>query len=283
MRKLQVTYSIKALLIFGGIILMQIFASAVYALGYIFTKTVSGTPYNDILDGLTGAGYGNTSQIMWISAISATLSMIWCLILYMHSSWRIENLDYREVFTLKNILGIVGAGACGCITLTVFLSVIMNFMPKAFENYNEIMKNLEPSGGMLTFIYVLVIGPTSEELIFRGAIFDRTRLAFGFWIGNALQALLFGIYHMNIVQGIYAFFVGMILGMIVYATGSIICSIIAHIIFNSTTYIIQFAFGGDSIFMVALFMALVLISVIVLILSLRYFIIKCKNKEIKYE
>lgn len=274
MRKLQLTCSIKVLLIFGGIILMQIFASAIYTLGYIFTKAASGVPYADAVRGLAGS----TSHIMWISAISAVLSMIWCLILYLRSSWRIKGMDYRTVFTFGNIMGIMGAGACGCISLTVFLSLIMSFMPQAFENYNEIMKNLEPSGGALTFIYVLVIGPASEEIIFRGAIFDRTRLAFGFWVGNALQALLFGIYHMNLIQGTYAFLLGMVLGMVIYATGSIICSIVTHIIFNSTTYIIQYIFGGNSAFMAVLFMILTVLSVIMLALSLRYFINRCRDK-----
>lgn len=186
MRKLRLSCSIKVLLIFGGIILMQIFASALYTFGYIFTKAALGTSYTNIVEELTK----NTSNLMWISAISATLSMIWCLILYLRSSWRIKGMDYRKVFTPSNILGIVGAGVGGCITLTVFLSLIMSLMPHAFESYNELMKNLEPNGGIITFIYVLFIGPISEEMIFRGAIFDRTRLAFGFWVGNAIQAML---------------------------------------------------------------------------------------------
>lgn len=274
MRKLRLSCSIKVLLIFGGIILMQIFASAIYTFGYIFTKAALGTSYTNIVEELTK----NTSNLMWISAISATLSMIWCLILYLRSSWRIKGMDYRKVFTPSNILGIVGAGVGGCITLTVFLSLIMSLMPHAFESYNELMKNLEPNGGIITFIYVLFIGPISEEMIFRGAIFDRTRLAFGFWFGNALQAMLFGIYHMNLIQGIYAFLLGMVLGMVVYATGSIFCSILTHIIFNSTTYIIQYVFGGSSAFMAVLFMAVILLSIVTLVFSLRYFIIKCRNK-----
>lgn len=274
MRKLRLACSIKVLLIFGGIILMQIFASAIYTFGYIFTKAALGTSYTNIVEELTK----NTSNLMWISAISATLSMIWCLILYLRSSWRIKGMDYRKVFTLSNILGIAGAGAGGCITLTVFLSLIMSLMPHAFESYNELMKNLEPNGGIITFIYVLFIGPVSEEMIFRGAIFDRTRLAFGFLVGNALQAMLFGIYHMNLIQGIYAFLLGMVLGMVVYATGSILCSILTHIIFNSTTYIIQYVFGGSSAFMAVLFMAVILLSIVTLVFSLRYFIIKCRNK-----
>jgi hypothetical protein len=35
-----------------------------------------------------------------------------------------------------------------------------------------------------------------------------------FWVANILQAVLFGIYHMNPLQGIYAFFIGLFLGYV---------------------------------------------------------------------
>lgn len=240
MRKLRISCCIKVLLIFGGIILIQMVSSMAFMAAYTFLKIFQGASYNDIIQSI------NTDSLMWISIISATLSMIWCLVLYLRSSWRIKGMDYKEVFSLKNIAGIFAAGAGGCISISVLLSMIMALFPNAFDNYNRLMENLDSDGGALTIIYVTLIGPVSEELIFRGAIFDRMHLAFPFWTANAIQAALFGIYHMNLVQGIYAFLLGMVLGMVVYSTGSILCSIATHIIFNSTTYIMQYVFGGDS-------------------------------------
>lgn len=83
---------------------------------------------------------------------------------------------------------------------------------------------------------------------------------------------------MNLVQGIYAFLLGMVLGMVVYSTGSILCSIATHIIFNSTTYIMQYVFGGDSPILAFLYIICIIISFVILVLSLIYFISKCQKK-----
>jgi len=275
MRRLRLTCTIKSLLIFAGIILMQFLAAFIYISVYIFLKAVQGESYDILQDGISPIG---TSSLMWISAISASLSMVWCLILYLRSDWRVKGMDYRKVFTIKNISGILGTGAGGCVVLTIFLSLVMNIIPSAFESYNELMKNLDPGSGILTIIYVVFVGPVSEEVIFRGAIFDRMRLAYGFWAGNILQALFFGIYHMNFIQGLYAFLLGVVLGMVIYATGSIICSIATHIIFNATTYIIQSVFTENSPFMGMLFLAVAIISLVMFISGLYYFINQCRYK-----
>ena len=278
MAKLRISCCIKVLLIFGGIILMQVFASFIYIFSSIFIKIFSGASYAAVLEGITQTAFADTASLMWISAISAFLSMAWCLVLYLRSSWRVKGMDYRKVFTPANIAGMAATGFGACVTLTVFLSMVINLFPSSFSKYNELMSNFDSSGGLLTFAYVLVIGPVSEEIIFRGAIFDRMHLAFPFWTANAIQAAFFGIYHMNLVQGIYAFLLGMVLGMVVYATGSILCSIAVHIVFNSTTYVIQFVFGGNSPVMAFLFLICILISIIMLAFGLRYYIIRCKEK-----
>ncbi len=282
MGKLRTSCCIKVLLIFGGIILMQFFAAFIYIFASIFIMVFSGASYTDVLNSVSETGLASTDSVMWISAISASLSMLWCLVLYLRSSWRVKGMDYRKVFSPANIAAIAATGLGGCIVLTVFLSMLINLFPSSFNNYNELMSNFDSSGGILTFAYVLVIGPASEELIFRGAIFDRMHLAFPFWTANALQALLFGIYHMNLVQGIYAFLLGMVLGMVIYSTGSILCSIAVHMVFNSTSYIIQFIFNGKSAVMGVLFLFCIIMSIIILAFSLHYYIIKC-NEKYKWE
>lgn len=279
MKRLRVSCCIKVLLIFLGIILMQVFASAVYIFGFIFIKVFKGGSYTDVMADISAILTMDTAQAtIWISGISALLSMLWCLVLYLKSSWRVKNMDYRKVFTPGNIIGIFTAGTGGCITVTILLSVIMSLFPSAFKSYNELMSNLDSDGGLPVLIFVLLIGPASEEIIFRGAIFDRLHLAFPFWIANALQAFLFGVYHMNIIQGIYAFLLGMLLGMVVYSTGSILCSIATHIIFNSTTYILQFIAGSGSVILSFILIAIVILSFFMLVYSLIYFIKECQEK-----
>ena len=53
-----------------------------------------------------------------------------------------------------------------------------------------------------------------------------------FWVANLLQALLFGVFHMNMIQGVYAFVVGIVLGFICEKSHSIYPSMLFHILFN---------------------------------------------------
>lgn len=53
-----------------------------------------------------------------------------------------------------------------------------------------------------------------------------------FWIANCIQALLFGIYHLNLIQGIYAFVIGLALGYLCQRYHSVIPGMLAHLVFN---------------------------------------------------
>ena len=81
-------------------------------------------------------------------------------------------------------------------------------------------------------IYAVILGPVCEELVFRGVTMRLVRRALPFWAANLMQAVLFGIFHMNWIQGIYAFVLGLVLGWICEKGGSIYFSMFFHILFN---------------------------------------------------
>ena len=88
----------------------------------------------------------------------------------------------------------------------------------------------EPS--LILVLYSVLIGPVCEELIFRGLTLKYAKRAMPFWVANLLQALLFGVFHMNMIQGVYAFVVGIVLGFICEKSCSIYPSMLFHILFN---------------------------------------------------
>ena len=60
-------------------------------------------------------------------------------------------------------------------------------------------------------LYVVILGPILEEIIFRGAIL-RSLEPFGKNFAIVVSSLLFGLYHLSLFQGVFAFFIGLILG-----------------------------------------------------------------------
>ncbi|MBQ7422982.1 MAG: CPBP family intramembrane metalloprotease [Prevotella sp.] len=100
--------------------------------------------------------------------------------------------------------------------------------------FEGVMK--EPWGYIAVGIFV----PIAEEAVFRGAIlrtllnlFDRR----WHWFPIVISALIFGIIHMNLAQGIHAFVIGLLLGWMYYRTHSIIPGIVLHWINNTVAYI----------------------------------------------
>lgn len=106
--------------------------------------------------------------------------------------------------------------------------------PDWMDQYENLMETagLSTQVGFFMFCYAVLLGPLCEELVFRGVTLRRFRLVLPFWAANVLQALLFGIFHMNWIQGIYAFVLGLLLGFLCEKGGSIYVSLLFHILFN---------------------------------------------------
>lgn len=89
-----------------------------------------------------------------------------------------------------------------------------------------------------------IIGPLVEEVVFRGVIlqsYQRTGRIVGSII---LSSVLFGMMHMNFNQFAYGAVMGIMLALLVEATGSITASCIAHATFNSIEVVLMYASSG---------------------------------------
>lgn len=92
------------------------------------------------------------------------------------------------------------------------LNVILPLFPKTYEHYKLLMEQMGTGQGIVPLIYMGLLAPVAEELIFRGLILGYEERELPFFWANLIQAFLFGLYHQNLVQFVYAFFVGLLLG-----------------------------------------------------------------------
>ena len=104
--------------------------------------------------------------------------------------------------------------------------------PDWLQQYNELF---ETSGitdtTFVTVLYSVILAPICEELIFRGVTMRCARKALPFALANLMQAALFGLFHLNWIQGIYAFALGIVLGYVCERGGSIYYSMGLHLLF----------------------------------------------------
>lgn len=86
---------------------------------------------------------------------------------------------------------------------------------------------------IVMFLIMGIAGPFSEELVFRGIVYQGYKKSGTILQAMLLSALLFALMHMNFNQAAYAFVIGAIMVLMVEATGSIWSSILIHVVFNS--------------------------------------------------
>lgn len=215
-----------------GMFAVQSAATVVYMIVYIISQLSSGaiTPTQ-----LPSAVAGLMNSLGDIVVIATAVQLVVTLILY-RTAFRQKLESPTRYLTWLSIPAIILTAAGTELLISIIVSGIEQYVPSVIEKYAEL---IEQSGladlTLVSTIATVILAPVSEEILLRGMtlrIFSR--VTDRFWIANIFQALLFGIAHGNIVQGSYAFLLGLLLGYIAHKYRSIYASILAHLVFNFT-------------------------------------------------
>ncbi len=133
------------------------------------------------------------------------------------------------------LFGAVAALVPGAQVVCGYISSFLGMLvPSWMEQYEELldMAGLSDDITILMLCYSVILAPIGEELVFRGTTLRIFRRVFPFWAANIMQAVLFGIFHGNWLQGFYAGALGLLLGYICEKCGSIYYSMFLHFLFN---------------------------------------------------
>lgn len=175
---------------------------------------------------------------------------------------RIQGVDRRH-FVAAALMGY------GMQIVTTLIMVLVNvLLPSVMEEYNTLV---DGSGittyGLMWVISTLVLPPLVEEAGFRGlGLTYLERAGVPFAVANIVQALAFGIFHMNLTQGIYTFVLGLALGYVAHRSGSIAPAMLMHLVYN-----LMGTLGSDLIYsyLPAPFPILLITNVIALVYAFR--------------
>ena len=96
---------------------------------------------------------------------------------------------------------------------------------------NAIMNIATSINVYLAVLFMVICAPLIEEYVFRKLIVDRT-IKYGQGVAVLLSGLMFGLFHGNLNQFIYAFAIGCFLAFLYVKTGNLKITIIIHMIFN---------------------------------------------------
>ena len=102
----------------------------------------------------------------------------------------------------------------------------------------EMSRGLSDNGFWLKLLLFAVMPAVSEEFMFRGIFYHAYRKK-GVWMGALACGIVFGLLHLNFNQFSYALVLGIILCLVLEATGSIFGSMTVHFVINGWNVVLM--------------------------------------------
>ncbi len=153
--------------------------------------------------------------------------------------------DFKKLFSLqvpkvKHILG----GICIWLGIWLLEQVVLvalaEWFPSLVETSEALNTIITDAGFVSAFIVVGISPAIAEEFAFRGFLFGTLKDKYKPWVAIVVSAVLFGAYHMNLLQFVGGLMMGIGLGYVAYKSGSIWIGVIMHFINNGLSVIFQY-------------------------------------------
>lgn len=209
--------------------------------GYMIYAVISGRLDTDMLQNPDALMNSPVMQEYTIDAMAIGLFLsAAAMLLFMHLT---------KLFRLrKSLLGSLAMQPLLLSTALVFTSMFaLNIFVQWLPLENILENEFEGlSHTILGAFTISILAPILEEVMFRGAIQGcMLRNLRSARTAIIVSALIFGIFHMNPVQVVYATLLGIIFGWMYYRTGSLMSVIVGHVLNNTFATITTLMFGSS--------------------------------------
>lgn len=177
------------------------------------------------------ASYSSDTNLLSISMILAGIAML----VHLFKRHYISIPEQVTAFLNKKKSGLV---LLLCIPFIYVVMYLLNVVSEALDLPNLLEDTfLDMSGNVWGILSITLVAPVLEECLFRGAIEGHLLKKMKPWAAILISALLFGIVHMNPAQVAYASLIGIVLGWLYWRSGSVLPSIVAHVLNNTIAVI----------------------------------------------
>lgn len=169
--------------------------------------------------------------------ISSLIASIITIALFVWRRWAVLSRNYINTRPWNAFFWTVTT-AIGMIPVASFIleTCDLRISDEAVRRYANMINH------DLGYIVIGMVAPVAEEIVFRGAILRSLLKIFDkrmHWVAIFVSALLFGIVHGNLAQGLNATIIGLLLGWMYYRTGSIVPGIIFHWANNTVVFVMM--------------------------------------------
>ena len=227
-------------LVFPFIMFLLVRNIAAYVMQMIFFYAggmVSGGEFFFLRDeeGILSGFTGNAAVIMEAVSYIAGVAAVWKTVkLVLETTSEDMHLAHLKREPIRNYVILCILTACAVLGLNILLE--LSGVIQLSESYQSVQANQFSTNLLLGLLCYGLITPIAEELIFRGVVYGYLRRMTYLKIAMIFSALLFGMYHGNLVQGIYGTLMGCLMVYAYEYFGSIKAAVIVHIIANLLAY-----------------------------------------------
>lgn len=198
--------------------------------GMIGMTAVSGTVFGNWL-----SGFLEQEGLYLISILAYLIFFVIGVFWYkrMRADGKYPVWNQQKNLNLSVLLKLAVLGIFVQFAISFLLNLVYIVRPDVMQNYTKVMESLGSGNpSFFSVFYVVITAPIVEEMLMRGLCLVILRKEFPFWVANIIQAFYFGVIHLNLVQGIYAFLLGIVLGAVVKRYGTLKASMYLHFVIN---------------------------------------------------
>lgn len=158
-----------------------------------------------------------------------------------------EKLSRRTFLSLRTLFLVIAGFSCQAM-MDGILTMVRPLFPTAFAQYDKLVSTISgANNSWAMMVAVICLAPIGEELLFRGLIQGYAARYMPAYFAILFQGVLFGLYHGNLVQGIYATILGCILGFVAHRTKCVIPGIILHLSINASLFVVPAVWFNDTV------------------------------------
>lgn len=164
---------------------------------------------------------------------------------------------------LSLISMILGAGVSGLSYLWVTLAAYIPYFEKSLRKMDADNATMSAAGGGMLYLFLsaAVVAPILEEVIFRGLVYRSLNKIKAGWFSVLVSAVVFGVYHMNAAQAVFATGLGIVAAIVYAKTGNLLYPILVHMT-NNLIGVIQSGIPESAVFATNIFTILMAVPTV---------------------
>lgn len=204
-----------------------------------------------------------------IATAALTIPVLWH---FFKKDQKLDGTIYTKTEPVNYLWPVVlGLTSCLVGNNLIYFSGALQVMPEI----NEVTDSFYQGNLFVELLGFGILTPICEELMFRGMMYKRIRKAMTPLRASIMVSLFFAIFHVNLVQGLYAFLTGLLLCYVYERYQNLLAPVLFHVAANllsvlgSETGVLGFMYTGKTVFLAVTFAMAILLVLAVYMIEMR--------------